>query len=210
MINIPQKKIFLILVLGILIVLASSIFWLVFGPIETQLLTPIPEEQKPKEELEVVEEEFKDKQPPTPTIPGFKTYRNEEWGFEFEYPELWIIESEYKSLTYYSKFFLEIVALVVVKINHQEEKIAHDPAFLVNIVLPEFIEGSFGNLEKTTSEITVAGVQGVKYQYKYQGFPHTAVILPFGELRIILATGDGSKQYLDEFNQILSTFKFLK
>ena len=44
----------------------------------------------------------------------------------------------------------------------------------------------------------------------YQGFPHTNVILPIGEYKMILATGDGSQSYLDEFNQIISTFKFLK
>ena len=79
----------------------------------------------------------------------------------------------------------------------------------MNIVLPEFIRG-FNNLEKTSSDIIIAGIQGIKYEYKYQGFSHTAVILPFGELRMILATGNGSKQYLDEFNQILASLKFLK
>ncbi|MBI4837118.1 MAG: hypothetical protein HY813_01775 [Candidatus Portnoybacteria bacterium] len=130
----------------------------------------------------------------------FKTHRNEEWGFEFQYPQNLIIK-ENTFGSYYSKFNLEIFTKVGERF---------DPTFLVNIVLPEFTERSFRGLEKTVSGITVAGVRGIKYQYKYQGFLHTVVILPFGELRMILATGDGSKQYLDEFNQILASFKFLK
>lgn len=127
-----------------------------------------------------------------------KIYRNTEYGFEFQYPKDWVVK-ENTFGSYYSKFNLEIFT----KTGEQ-----FDSTFLVNIVLPEFTERSFRGLEKTVSEITVAGVQGIKYQYKYQGFLHTAVILPFGELRIILATGDGSKQYLDEFSQILTSFKF--
>jgi len=129
-----------------------------------------------------------------------KTYRNEEWGFEFEYPQNLILkENTFRS--YYSKFNLELFTPIGEK---------RDTSFLVNIVLPEFAERSFRGLEKITSEIIVAEVQGIKYEYEYQGFPHTTVILPFGELRMILGTGEGSKQYLNEFNQILSTFKFLK
>ncbi len=136
----------------------------------------------------------------TTTAQETKTYRNEQWGFELQYPQNLIIK-EGTFGSYYSKFNLEIFT----QIREQ-----FDSTFLVNIVFPEFAEHSFRGIEKTTSEITVAGVRGIKYQYKYQGFLHTAVILPFGELRIILATGDGSRQYLDEFNQILASFKFLK
>ena len=143
--------------------------------------------------------------PSTSSIPaastvGTKTYRNEEWGFEFKYSnDLILKENTFRS--YYSKFNLELFKPIGEK---------RDISFLVNIVLPEFAESSFSGLQKTTSEVTVAGVQGIKYEYEYQGFPHTTVILPFGELRMILATGEGSKQYLDEFNQILASFKFLK
>lgn len=135
----------------------------------------------------------------TTTASIFKTYHNEEWGFEFQYPKDWIFkENIFKN--YYSKFNMELWVLIGEK---------HDESFLVNIVLPEFTRG-FNGLEKNTSEIIVAGVQGVKYEYQFEGFPETAVILPFGEYKIILGTGGGSKQYLDEFNQILASFKFLK
>lgn len=128
-----------------------------------------------------------------------QTYINTEFGFEFQYPQDWVVR-ENTFVSYYSKFNLEIFTRIGESL---------DSTFLVNIVLPEFTERSFQGLEKTTSEIIIAGVQGIKYEYEYHGFPHTVVILPFGELRMILATGDGSKQYLDEFNQTLTSFKFL-
>lgn len=130
---------------------------------------------------------------------SLKTYRNEEWGFEFQYSQSWIFE-ENIFRSYYSKFNLELFVPIGEK---------RDESFLVNIVLPEFIRG-FNGLEKTTSEVIVDGVKGIKYQYDFEGSPHISIILPLRDLRIILATGDGSKQYLDEFNQILATFKFLK
>lgn len=135
----------------------------------------------------------------TPAI--LKTYRNEEWGFEFQYPEKWVLRREHESLTYYSKFFLTMA------VPTKERKF--DETFLVNIVLPEFIRG-LDSLEKTTSEIIVSGVYGIKYEYVFNDFPETTVILPFGEFTMILTTGEGSKQYLDEFNQILTSFNFLK
>ena len=146
----------------------------------------------------------------TQQTPKTQTYRNTEFGVEFEYPENWIINREHKSLTFYSKFFLQIAAPVVITTTNQERRIARDPAFLINIVLPEFVDSSFGDLEKIASDITVDGIGGIKYKYEYQGLPHTAVVLPFGEFKVILATGEGSRQYLDEFNQILASFKFLK
>ena len=163
--------------------------------------------QKEVEESPAISNETPSPSTQATTTSETKLYRNEEWGFEFEYPEKWVINREHKSLTYYSKFFLEMSLPVIIDDVDKEEKF--DSTFLVNIVLPEFIRG-FNNLEKTSSDITVAGVQGIKYEYKYQGFSHTAVILPFGQYKMILATGNGSKQYLDEFNQILASFKFLR
>lgn len=136
----------------------------------------------------------------TDNSPETKIYLNTEWGFEFQYPQDLILkENTFKS--YYSKFNLTLFTPI-------REK--RDLTFDVNIVLPEFPERSFKNIEKIISEIIVAGVPGVKYEYEFEGFPETAIILPFGEYKMILGTGGGSKQYLEEFNQILASFKFLK
>lgn len=168
------------------------------------LIYQYKQKQEPKN---IIENPFEDKQQnldstfSTSTLPStLKIYRNTEYEFEFEYPQNLILK-ENAFYSYYSKFNLDIKVMIGEKF---------DPVFLVNIVLPEFADRSFRGLNKITSAVTVAGVNGIKYEFEYEGFPHTTVILPFGELKMILATGEGSKQYLDEFNQILASFKFLK
>jgi len=78
---------------------------------------------------------------------------------------------------------------------------------LVNIVLSEFPELSFRNIDETTSEIVVDGVFGVKYYYEFKGGQETSIILPLGEHKVILNTND--ETHTDEFNQVISSFKFL-
>ncbi len=128
-----------------------------------------------------------------------KTYRNEEWGFEFQYLENWAIEENY-STNYYSKFNLRIIP-----INERHSKIP----IVINIVLPEFVKNSFRGIEKISSEIIIDGVSGTKYEYEFGGRQEIAIILPLDDLRMIIGTDD-SELYLDALNQILTTFKFLK
>ncbi|MFH1956600.1 MAG: hypothetical protein ABIJ28_03075 [Patescibacteria group bacterium] len=137
----------------------------------------------------------------TPSVPatsttGTKTYRNEEWGFEFQYPADWAIEENYFK-NYYSKFNLRIIPT-----NERHSKVPIG----INIVLPEFIDHSFGNIEKTISEIIVDGITGTKYEYEFGGRQETAIILPFEEYRLILWTDDES--YVEIFNQVVSSFNF--
>jgi hypothetical protein len=127
-----------------------------------------------------------------------KTYKNTEFGFEFEYPKDWVVK-ENTFGSYYSKFNLEVL------IKKGEYL---DLVFDVNIVLPEFPDRSFKNIEKITSEVIVNGVPGIKYQYEFEEQQETAIILPLGEYKMILGTD--SKQDVDSFNQILASFKFLK
>ncbi|NCO44696.1 hypothetical protein GW888_01315 [Candidatus Wolfebacteria bacterium] len=154
---------------------------------------PAQELQKQDQDLPKREEE----QISTPAV-NIKTYRNEEWGFEFQYPEDWITK-ENTFGSYYSKFNMVVRPTV--------SWYSRFPVS-VNIVLPEFPERSFRGVEKITSEVTLNGVLGVKYQYEFEGSQETAIILPFGEYKIILDTDD--ERYTDVYNQIISTFKFVK
>ena len=142
---------------------------------------------------------------PTTTNSNLKTYRNEEWGFEFEYPSEWVISREIKSANNYSKYILFLSKPVIVSGDW-----GLDYSFVVNIVLPKFVDTAFWKSQENTSKIIVDGIEGTKYEYEYDGSQYVTVILPFGEYKIILGTGDGSKPYVEELNQILSSFKFMK
>jgi hypothetical protein len=125
-------------------------------------------------------------------------YLNEEWGFEFWYPEGFVVrEKDFTS--HYSKFNLYVLD----KVGNGFER-----AFLVNIVLPKFAEQSFSGLDKKTKEIVIDGVPGVEYEYKFSERSEKMTILPFGEFRMIL--GLHYEEYDDLYNQILGSFKFLK
>lgn len=78
--------------------------------------------------------------PPTQatTTSETKTYRNEEWGFEFEYPDGWIVK-ENTFGSYYSKFNILITP------NLAEQ---YPCPILVNVVLNEFVDNSFKNIGK--------------------------------------------------------------
>lgn len=134
---------------------------------------------------------------PTSSAPGVQTYRNTEYGFEFQYPQGWAVE-ENAFGSYYSKFN---VVVVPAKERHPLAPV------LVNIVLPEFAYRTFQGIEKV-SEVTVAGLPGIKYEYEFEEEPETAIVLPFGEYKMILGTT--TNNYEDVFEQVFATFKFLK
>jgi hypothetical protein len=80
----------------------------------------------------------------------------------------------------------------------------------VHIVTPEFADNAianFENLNGSSSIIAVAGVRGIKYEYEYSGIPRIAIDIPFGEYRLLLGA---DKDFEGVFNQIISSFKFLK
>lgn len=139
----------------------------------------------------------------TITTPGTKLYRNEEWGFEFEYPEDWTFEVN-SFFSPYSKF------------NLQGNSSAPNynsliPPFLVNVVTSDFIERQFSDIENIASEVSVGGAVGLKYEYEEQHGSYKVsnmiIILPLDQHKIILGA---HKKYENIFNQILASFKFVK
>lgn len=134
----------------------------------------------------------------TPTlkneIAGWKTYENPKYGIEFQYPQNWIIlENSFGGA---SK--LNVVS------GPDGEVYDISPPFLV-IVLPESANNTFTFPNPSTSNVTVAGISGIKYEYKFKENPETAIVLPFGQYKILLGT---KKPYENIFNQIITTFKF--
>ncbi|OGM96571.1 hypothetical protein A2333_02540 [Candidatus Wolfebacteria bacterium RIFOXYB2_FULL_49_7] len=126
-----------------------------------------------------------------------KTYRNAEWGFEFQYPENWVVKEKTFG-SYYSKFNLEIVPPGKIEL--------FDP-IVVNIVSPEFTNHTFLGLNTTNTVSEVDGVSGIKYEYEFEGLPEVDIVLPLKENKMIIGT---KKKFEYVFNQIVSTFKFLK
>ncbi len=131
-------------------------------------------------------------------LPELKTYRNKEYGFEFQYSEDWkIMENTFGSPA--SKFNLIVVPVV--------GRYLPDPV-LINIVTLEFANLVNKNLSgEISSNITIAGVNGIKYEYEHESLNNISIILPFGENNLILGT---KKSYEDVFTLVLSTFKFSK
>lgn len=144
----------------------------------------------------------------TTTTSGAQLYRNEEFGFEFEYSEEWtlyVISDPFRGTR--SRF-------QIMGAPAEKEYLIYrpNPPFLINIVTPDFADNAvisrqnFGAIE---SDIVVGNVHGVKYEYTAELFQKIAVDIPFGEYRLILAV-NANKEYEDVLNQILSSFKFIE
>ncbi len=139
----------------------------------------------------------------SPTMPDntskLETYRNTEFGFEFQYPSDWILEDD-KSYSPFSKF---------TRIGAPLEKkyliYYPSPPFVVNIVTPNFVDNQFSDLKNIASGIVVGGVSGLRYEYKDEE-SHITIILPLGQYKMILGATKGYDNVLD---QILASFKFL-
>lgn len=132
----------------------------------------------------------------TASTSGLKTYRNEQWDFEFQYPENWTFEEN----TVYSPFSKFNV------IGHPLSGIYITDPIVVNVVIPDFAERQFSDLNSIAST-TVSGATGEMYEYSFEGTKEIAIILPFEQYKLILGA---KKPYKDVFNQVLASFKFLK
>ncbi len=130
---------------------------------------------------------------------GMKTYRNEQFGFEFQYPDGWTFHPNTFGSPF-SKF--NLVGASPEEGGHPDSS---SPSLLINIVTPDFAERQFHDL--SASDFIIAGIVGEKYVYQYEGLSKIDVILPLGDNKIILGA---YKRYEGAFNQILATFKFFK
>ena len=131
-----------------------------------------------------------------------KTYRNEKYGFEFQYPsDLVVAENVFRSAS--EKFNLEV--------DFWNKEGKHLDVFSVDIMPPIFADG-FSGIHATTSSIVVGGVTGIKYEYVSETLPGVAVVLPLGQDKVRLGIDGAAKFYGHEgtFNQILASFRFLK
>lgn len=134
--------------------------------------------------------------------PGMKLYRNDEFGFEFWYPEGWeIAENLFKSP--YSKF-----NFAVVKIDGNRTNLFDS----MNVVTQDFFENFLINMKSDNSEVSeviFGSISGEQFRYNAieDGVPVTDVTFPIGEYHAIFGV---ERKHEKELYQVLSTFKFLK
>lgn len=138
---------------------------------------------------------------PASSTDGMKTYTNTEFGFEFQYPENWSFEIN-SFYSPFSKFNLQ---------GNTSDKNYNplNPAFMINIVTPDFAEGaaiSMQNLGSAGSEIVIAAIKGMKYTYTFEGRVLIDIIIPLKSTAIIFET---DQRHVDTFNQVVTSFKFL-
>jgi len=137
--------------------------------------------------------------------PDLETYRNEDWGFEFQYPEGWTLHEILEPFRGANSKF-QLIGTT------PEEKVPNTivPSFLVNVVMPNFADNAAANkvsLGAATSSVAVGSIDGLKYEYIFANQPRISVDLLFGEYRLLFG---GRKEYGEVFNQILTSFKFLE
>ncbi len=148
-------------------------------------------------------------QSPQPRVPisitatsTFKTYRNEEWGFKFRYPQNWTLDETF--------IYGQLRKFHLVGVPLQQERLIYDtsPPFMLDIVTlnrAERLTQLFYELKNPASEIKVGDVIGSRYEYEFDRQPRIAVVLPLGQYKLIL---ESDKEYEDIFGQMVTTFKF--
>lgn len=128
--------------------------------------------------------------------PGFKYYSNEEWGFAFEYPDDWEVYEAYFGSPY-SKF--NAVVLPVAR-GHRGMPI------LINVVLPEFVSGSFATYQDQKTTFMFKDREADLYRYEWREKDETTIVTSFGEYSLILGS---NHYYEEEFEHFFDTFEFL-
>ncbi|MEK7463404.1 MAG: hypothetical protein AAB621_03525 [Patescibacteria group bacterium] len=190
--SIIRKK-WLIISIVIVVFIGFS-FWLFSNYKQTEVLPPQQPQQREQNSTTTPTDVSSISPVQATSTVGTKTYRNTEYGFEFQYPMDWkIIENPYGSP--FSKFNLIVVPTKV--------KYLPDP-ILVNIVVPDFADNAFRDLRGI--DVMAVNRPGKKYEYREEGLSQISIVLTLGENKVILGA---NKEYEDIFNQILATFKFL-
>lgn len=134
---------------------------------------------------------------------GLKLYRNEEWGFEFQYPVSWALDETYVGGRL-RKFHLRCVP-------SDQKGLFYSiiQPFILDIVTAERaarLTELFYEVKNSASEMDVGGVVGLRYEYEFNKKPRIAIVLPFGEYKLIL---DSDKEYGVVFAKLTSSFKFI-
>jgi hypothetical protein len=132
--------------------------------------------------------------------PGMKLYHNDEYGFEFWYPEEW----EWQAGTFgspSSKFNYLIMKIDGANTDQNEG---------LNIVTDSFYKNYLVNMERLQAQresVVVDGVRGSEYAYVFEDTPTIDVSFPIGQYWLILGL---EKEHEKELRTMISSFKFIR
>jgi len=151
---------------------------------------------------------------PTPDVTAsWKTYKNDEFGFEFRYPAEWKIINAQNNLTNLSD--LQIFLRSPGTEKGIEEKTI-DPGYSYDLVVSYFEDGTKwageGSRENVfTGKIDINGVEAKEYTIGGAGSNYAVVIDRFPPLLLLSFETAWNKSALTlEQNRIISTLKFIE
>lgn len=138
---------------------------------------------------------------PTATTSGFKTYRNEEWGFAFDYPEDWVIkENTFRS--YSSRFN--------VVLQPKESIRLPEPVMLV-VSFDDWAQRVFASVHKRAGTIATTTIQGFSTSYfetEEMGVPATTYLIQITNDRWFIVSGKTDPEYDKVLQHVLSSLEF--
>ena len=211
-----MKKISIIVLVVAIAALAGVVVW-------QNLAQSKPSSSLPKPSSALPPQANQEQQPQVETA-GWKTYRNEQYGFELKYPSEWYekhfsVEPSIVTLQNVDCFFCiyaggpcgECYPDAGVKIIISAENRQRD------ISLSELLNQCDDKITFDCKNISIAGIDAVRVTRLVDigaGLPD--IYVPNGNKIFRINYGDNSSKkdlresYLSIFDQILSTFKFLK
>ncbi|OGH77481.1 MAG: hypothetical protein A2301_02430 [Candidatus Magasanikbacteria bacterium RIFOXYB2_FULL_40_13] len=126
----------------------------------------------------------------------YNTYRNEEFGFEFEFPKDWEVREA---------FFKNYYSIFNIVLKPKTGQTVFFP-ILINVVLPKFADNAFKH-DTVVDNATIDGINGIVYKYEEDGIKKASYVFSLGENKIILGSDLGE---VEVFNEFVKSFKFLK